>query len=74
MWLSFHLYRIIQWILAQFRIGFLIIFFEDISIKLIFSLAIEEFLSMPGETNAPLEFEQVPFTHPLFIISIFEVF
>ncbi|CAF4073532.1 unnamed protein product [Rotaria sp. Silwood2] len=34
------------------------------------SVTIEQFLSMPGETIAPLEFEQVPFNHPLFIISI----
>ncbi|CAF0817572.1 unnamed protein product [Rotaria sordida] len=32
------------------------------------SVTIEQFLSMPGEIIAPLEFEQVPFNHPLFII------
>ncbi|CAF3492225.1 unnamed protein product [Adineta steineri] len=33
------------------------------------SLPIDEFLSMPGDKNIPLEFEQVPFNHPLFIIK-----
>ncbi|CAF0874406.1 unnamed protein product [Adineta steineri] len=32
------------------------------------SLPIDEFLSMPGDKNIPLEFEQVPFNHPLFIM------
>ena len=34
------------------------------------SITIEKFLLLPGETIPPLEFEQVPFNHPLFIISI----
>ncbi|CAF4647969.1 unnamed protein product [Rotaria socialis] len=33
------------------------------------SVAVQDFLAMPGENIAPLEFEQVPFHHPLFIIS-----
>ncbi|CAF0827090.1 unnamed protein product [Adineta steineri] len=33
------------------------------------SLPIDEFLSMPTDKNIPLEFEQVPFNHPLFIIK-----
>ncbi|CAF0787649.1 unnamed protein product [Adineta steineri] len=33
------------------------------------SLPIDEFLSMPADKNIPLEFEQVPFNHPLFIIK-----
>ncbi|CAF4284219.1 unnamed protein product, partial [Adineta steineri] len=34
------------------------------------SLPIDEFLSMPADKNIPLEFEQVPFNHPLFIITV----
>lgn len=34
------------------------------------SLTIEKFLSLPGEIIPALQFEQVPFNHPLFIISI----
>lgn len=34
-------------------------------------MPIDKFLSMPGENLPALEFEQVPFNHPLFIISIF---
>lgn len=34
------------------------------------SITIEKFLSLPGETIPLLQFEQVPFNHPLFIISI----
>ena len=34
-----------------------------------FSLTIDAFLSMASEPLPPLEFEQVPFDHPLFIIS-----
>jgi hypothetical protein len=49
---------------------FLIVFYFYIFIEINFSLTIDEFLAMPGETTAPLEFEQVPFNHPLFIISI----
>jgi hypothetical protein len=39
-----------------------------------FSTTIDAFLAMPGEITAPLEFEQVPFNHPLVIISIFSFF
>ncbi|CAF1571795.1 unnamed protein product [Adineta ricciae] len=35
------------------------------------SITIDDFLSLPGDATGPLEFEQVPFNHPLFIISIF---
>lgn len=37
--------------------------------RLDFSLTIDAFLSMASEPLPPLEFEQVPFDHPLFIIS-----
>lgn len=38
--------------------------------KFNFSLSIDDFLSLPGENIPLLEFEQVPFNHPLFIISL----
>ncbi len=53
----------------RFKLYFSITKFDLIKTFFFSSITIDKFLSMPGENIPSLEFEQVPFNHPLFIIS-----